>query len=156
MTDHTIHIPMGRKPVPWNPSEKVVVLFSPPRGVPPPPLICPQTPLPLPFGSPTPAELAVKAEKITVILLDSTRLWQDISLVAATLRQVLKKGKPFFFSFFDEGLEQILPRVPPGPLVYVSSGNCIVLINKKDRQIRRGSSANAEEPLVQGIFNYST
>ncbi len=41
-----------------------------------------------------------------------------------------KEGTPFpgeTFTSFDAAMEWILPRVPPGPAVYVRSGNCIVL-----------------------------
>lgn len=41
-----------------------------------------------------------------------------------------RKGTPFpgeTFSSFDAALEWLLPRIPPGPVVYVQSGNCIVL-----------------------------
>jgi nickel-dependent lactate racemase len=41
-----------------------------------------------------------------------------------------REGTPFpgeTFSSFDSAVEWMLPRVPPGPMVYVKSGNCIVL-----------------------------
>ncbi len=41
-----------------------------------------------------------------------------------------KEGTPFpgeTFTSFDAALEWMLPRIPPGPVVYVRSGNCIVL-----------------------------
>jgi hypothetical protein len=41
-----------------------------------------------------------------------------------------REGTPFpgeTFTSFDAALEWMLPRIPPGPVVYVRSGNCIVL-----------------------------
>lgn len=89
MAEKKLLIPWGREEISWNAPEGVVL--PQPRGE-RPARGTPEDALNHPVGSPPLRELAAKARRITVVLPDGTRLWQNVPLMARALRQEIAKA----------------------------------------------------------------
>ena len=89
MAEKKLLIPWGREKISWNSPESTVI--PRPRGE-RPPRGTPEDALNHPVASAPLRERAANARRVTIVLPDGTRLWQNVSLMARALRHEIAQA----------------------------------------------------------------
>ena len=120
MAEKKLLIPWGRETISWNAPESTVIPV--PRGS-RPDRGGPRDALDHPVGSPPLREQARGAKKITIVLPDATRLWQNVPLMAGALRQeIAEAGVPEVTWLVGAGLH----RAPTEEEIALLAGDALL------------------------------